>query len=128
MEVRLCYTFGGGPSISNRQSGQRDSYTTYERQVSISNGGRVLIVDDILGVGSVLYDLTRSLKADFACKYIRAFCVYSLGDIKDAVMHLDDVDVDYLVAFPDVVYRKELAGETKCEFCKDDPAVLCVEE
>jgi len=130
LPARLSYTFGDVQieHIESAIIGKR-GYTDYEKKVTFDNGN-VLIIDDILGVGSVLHDVIGKLKVlPNPPKYIRVFTLYSLGDIKPLVENLSDVDIDYLVSFPDVKYNKEdiNTNTNTCEVCNEHPEIIIEE-
>ncbi|MDO8848379.1 MAG: hypothetical protein Q7W51_08355 [Coriobacteriia bacterium] len=103
------------------------SYTTYEQDIK-RVAGNVLIVDDILGVGSVLHQVVDRLRSqDPIPMRIEAFVLYSLGDAKAALADLVDVEVTCLAAFPDVMYWDEVADGT-CPQCAPKPGILSLPE
>jgi orotate phosphoribosyltransferase len=125
--AHLSYTFVAPETVAG-QSTAKD-YTEQERNVTLPKGARLLIVDDILGVGSVLHTLVGYLKDRYSLEYARAFAIYSLGHEKDLLAQLgDEIKVDYLVAFPDVIYRPELPGSEACDLCRGDSTISRTEE
>lgn len=106
-----------------------DTFRMLPTEVTPFDNGNILLIDDILGVGSVIYDVIAKLKSsDKPPKNIRAFTIYSLGDVKKLIEGLADVEIDYLVSFPDVDYREEDKVTRRCSICKDHPEIIRVEE
>lgn len=119
-----------GDQRIRRKRVRKPDYTDYEKEVLIPSNSKVLIIDDILAVGSVLHNVVSQLKK-IKTEYIRVFCIYSLGNVKKEIAKIsqgEDVDIDYLVAFPDVNYEKESSRTKQCKICKENPHILVYEE
>jgi len=119
-----------GDARIKRKHVRKPDYTDYEKEVFIPPNSKVLVIDDILAVGSVLQNVVSQLKKSGAT-YIRVFCIYSLGDVKEEIARVaqaENVEIDYLVAFPDVKYEKESPGTKKCKICQENPQIVVYEE
>ena len=93
-------------------------YSEFERIATVSKGDKILIIDDILGVGVVFNYLFRELqKLGFKKDNLLFFYIYSLGSKKRYVKDIKDVPVYYLKAFPDIKYWKE-DKNGECKICK----------
>jgi len=91
----------------------------YEKIVTVSKGDKILILDDIFGVGVVFSDSVSQLKSlGFSEKDFIFFCIYSLGHEKKDLEKFEGVKLYYLKAFQDVGYWEEIEKD-KCEECKD---------
>jgi orotate phosphoribosyltransferase len=122
LSTRHSFTFG--EALIRGELAGREHYTEYELEVMVPPQARVLLIDDILGVGSVIESVTKKLRGlEEPPEHTRAFCIYALGDQSGTSVKLSGVTVDYLVAFPDVVYRKEEPNTRTCEICKEEPYI-----
>lgn len=127
MAAKLSYTFGR-VHIQSTLVDKKD-YTDYEMELLPFDNGNILVIDDILGVGSVIHDLIGKLRDSTSPpNYIRVFTLYSLGDVKKLVQGIPDVYVDYLASFPDVEYREEDKNTGTCEVCINHPEIIKIEE
>lgn len=103
----------------------RKDYTEYEKFVLISPNARVLIIDDILGMGSVVEKVVKKFAGlNKPPERIRAFCLYALGDLRETSKKLSELKIDYLAAFPDVIYAKEDSHSRTCEICNQRPHII----
>lgn len=93
-------------------------YSIQERTLTLREGARTLVVDDIIGVGSAAVEVCGRLAVDKRePKVTSVFTLLSLGRDKNSLGVLDDVKVTSLLEMPDVDYwRENAAGE--CAFCK----------
>lgn len=115
----FSYTFADDSSSGEHQ------YLDYETDLSGPDGGNVLIVDDIVGVGSVLQEVAGRLTSRvMPPKRIEAFALYSLGDLKSFLSGLADVHVTCLASFPDVKYWHASPENGLCQECEKHPAIL----
>jgi orotate phosphoribosyltransferase len=127
LSARMSYTFEDA-KIESPATNKKD-YTDYEKNITPFDNGNILIIDDILGVGSVLHDVISQLKTlSNPPKQIRVFTLYSLGDVKTLGKDFSDIDVDYLVSFTDVEYKKEDKNSGACELCRERPEIIKIEE
>lgn len=127
LNARLTYTFRAGRGDDAHVLPR--GYTDYEEELTPSDSGNVLIIDDILGVGSVLGGVIESLrKRPKPPEDIRVLTIYSLGDVKELAGALAGIKVDYLASFPDVRYEKEDPETRMCSECKDRPEIVIPEE
>ena len=127
LNARLTYTF---LTPASGDEGGHGRYTEYEIEIGVFPGKRVLLIDDILGVGSVLNQVVPKLGTDRdAPQMIKAFTVFSLGDPKKQLLSgLEGIDVAYLISFTDVEYEKEDEQTGKCAICGGDLSIIPVEE
>jgi orotate phosphoribosyltransferase len=126
LNARLSYTFGH-MGIVDSTIDRRD-YTDYEKEIGPFDGGNILIIDDILGVGSILHELVGRLRnIPSPPGRIRIFTLYSLGDVKPLLANIKGIDIDFLAAFPDVDYDEEDNVTHKCRVCQKHPGITRVE-
>lgn len=120
--VRFHYTFNNLRVGTGAQA--YGGYTDYEREVAFTQNARILVVDDIVGVGTVLEEVYKQVGEGANSGGIaRCFCLYSVGDMKKALEGIADPQVEYLVSYPDVDYTKE-GDDGFCEVCRGVPASL----
>lgn len=127
LSARFSYTFG--KAIVGEIDQESDfCYTDNEMEIKLKKDSKILIIDDILGVGGVLNNLVNKLKT-LSCppKTINVFTIFSLGNVKELIDNLTGVEIDYLVSFPDVQYLKEDTSNGTCEVCKDRSDILKIE-
>jgi len=123
LPARLLYTFGEA-LIREELSGRTD-YSEYERAVFVPHRSRLLVLDDILGVGSVIQKVTSHLReSGTEIEYIRAFCIYSLGEAIRAALDLRGLDIDFLVSIPDVQYWPQDPDTQTCKICVGSPYLI----
>lgn len=125
LKTRFHYTFGD-VRIASSTTSNRD-YTQYEIDVSLSRNKRILLIDDILAKGNVLANILEKLAATSPPKYLRLFTIYVLGDMKDVIKRIDDIDADYVSSFPDVKYYKQ-GRDGMCELCRKKTNLIAVPE
>ncbi len=127
MGARFSYTFGKVKIESSIT--KDDDYTDYELELATFDGGKILIVDDILGVGSVIDETIKQLnKLPNPPDNIRLFTIYRLGDVAHYIDIPSNVEIDYLSWFPDVEYLKEDPATGTCEFCENNSKTIRVED
>lgn len=125
LNTKVSFTF---ESVADEAS-EKGQYTDYERGLPEFSGSKLLIIDDILGVGSVLYKIVSIIeKRENIPSLIHAFCMYSLGQKPFSIGHSPSFTVDYLISFPDVSYWKEDKGKSTCEACLDLSTSLAFED
>jgi orotate phosphoribosyltransferase len=123
LHARLLYTFERA-QISEELAGRVD-YTEYEKEVFVPYGSKLLILDDILGVGSVIQKVTSRLReAQTGLSYLRVFCVYSLGEAMQVAKDLHGLDIDFLVSLPDVKYWPQDPNTGTCQVCVNSPYMI----
>ncbi|HON83216.1 MAG TPA: hypothetical protein PLI22_03655, partial [Caldisericia bacterium] len=104
-----------------------ESYTKFEKLLNINENEKILIIDDIIGVGTVVNLINNKLISKKP-KYIKYFFIYSLGDIKDEIKKINnDIKMYFLVEDPDIKYWKE-KNDNKCEYCRENPNILTENE
>jgi orotate phosphoribosyltransferase len=113
---RFQFTFSQRDIKSGLSS--QAGYTPYETDIEFSSESRVLIVDDIIGVGSVVSEIYARLQAlPETPSYVRVFCLLSLGREKVQLDETEQYEVDYLLDEPSVEYWKE-DEDHYCEECR----------
>jgi orotate phosphoribosyltransferase len=123
LPASLLFTFEEA-QIREELAGRVD-YTEYEQDVFVPSGSRLLILDDILGVGSVIRKVTSRLReAHTELEYSKAFCLYSLGEAMQAAKDLHGLDIDFLVSLPDVQYWPQDSNTGTCEACVNSPYII----
>lgn len=125
LKANLSFTFEEAKILKELHT--KIDYSEYEKAVYIQPESRLLIIDDIFGVGSVIKKVVQELKSKNPPAYIRAFVLYSLGDIKDIIYSLTEVKIDYLASIPDIKYYKVDENTGLCKECKDKPEILEIE-
>jgi len=127
MGLKFSYTFQKQSGTKTDATGR---YTEFEIRLDTYKQARVLIIDDIIGVGSVLHEIIPALgKESEAPELVRAFSIFSLGNVKTYLEgDLSLIDVDYLVEFPDVEYSQENPVSGRCDKCPADRSVMVIEE
>lgn len=116
LDVRFHFTFSRIEIATSH--GRHASHTDYETEVTLEPGARLLLVDDILGVGSVIREVCQQLRREpDGAEIVRAFCLYSLGDTKSALEGLDGLEVDCLVRCPQVGYWRQHHDSELCDEC-----------
>ncbi len=119
---KIKYTF----TFSGLKLGY-ESYTKFEKLLNINENEKILIIDDIIGVGTVVNLINNKLISKKP-KYIKYFFIYSLGDIKDEIKKINnDIKMYFLVEDPDIKYWKE-KNDNKCEYCRENPNILTENE
>ncbi len=113
INAKLSFTFES--VIEGSES--RGHYSKYEKGIPVFNGNKLLILDDILGVGSVLHKIISLIKScENPPNLIHTFCIYSLGEKNIPIESIDDNTVEYLISFPDVQYWKADTND-RCKKC-----------
>lgn len=99
------------------------SFERYEKVILISPKDSLLIIDDILGVGTVFEKIMDQLKRlGVRESNIVFFYIYSLGHQKEFLEKYPNVKIYFLNAYPDIKYWQE-EKDGSCEFCKDQPKI-----
>jgi len=128
LDCKFTFTFGDIKIESDARG--KTEYTEFEKEVIIPGNSRVLVIDDILAVGSVLKKVVNQLE-EAGVQYIRVFCIYSLGEIKEEIKELLEerkyLKIDYLVGISEVKYWME-GVDNKCEYCRQNRAIRIYEE
>lgn len=118
----IKYTF----TFSGLKLGYKN-YTKFEKLLNINEKEKILIIDDIIGVGTVVNLINNKLISKNP-QYIKYFFIYSLGDIKDEIKKINkNIKMYFLVEDPDIKYWKE-EKDNKCEYCRENPDILTENE
>ena len=97
-----------------------EDFKEYERIATISPSDKILILDDIIGIGNVFSDsINQLIKMNLPCENITFFYIYSVGYEKKVIRKFRDVKVYYLTAYTNVAYWKE-NKKGRCKICKND--------
>ena len=116
--AKLSYTFYEGDP----------SYMSYERSYNLSPGSRILIIDDILSIGTVANRLLKKVLETYKPERLDFFVIYLLGRQTKIDPEIErKVNIRYLVQIPTVSYYKE-GPDGLCEDCRNDPGRLTREE
>jgi len=116
--TRLSYTFWKG-----------DSYMPYERSYHLSSGSRVLVLDDILSVGTVANRILREVLERYEPERLDFLVIYLLGEetrIEPEIVR--KANIRYLVHRPEITYFKEDPNDGLCDYCRDHPDQLTRED
>jgi len=117
--IKFSYVSGNAKFQFEKPTGKK--YSEFEGIATVSEGDKIhkiLIMDDILGVGEVFrYLLSNLQKLKFRNENLLFFYIYSLGHEKKKLEEIPGVKVYYLKAFPDIKYWKEYK-KGECVFCK----------
>ena len=99
------------------------SFERYEKVILISPKDKLLIIDDILGVGTVFEKIMKQLtNLGVEMANVVFFYIYSLGHEKKFLEKFPKVRVYFLNAYPDIKYWQEKTNGG-CEFCKNKPEI-----
>lgn len=121
LNTRLSYTFL-----------EKDSYMPDEWTYDLSAPGcRVLVLDDILGVGSVANKLLKDVFEKYKPKRLDFLVIYLLGKqtgIDPEIAQQANILFHYLVHRPEVTYFEEDPNDKLCEHCRAHPDQLVRED
>ena len=116
--AQLSYTFYEGDP----------SYMPYERSYSLPPGHRILVIDDILSVGTIANKKLKEVLKKYSPEQLYFFVIYLLGKQTKLDPEIEEkVNIRYLVQIPTVSYYKE-GPDGLCEDCRNDPGRLTREE
>jgi len=105
--IPLTFTFGSPVA--------HEYYSPFETEMDMPSGCNLLIIDDILGPGSVTSEKIEKIRKDFRPRSITFFALYSCGRSKEHLRTVSDVPFRYLVKMDQVEYQKPRDG--KCRSC-----------
>jgi len=117
LEVPFSYAVGE-VEIALDEFPPSPSFDKYEKVILISREDKLLIIDDILGMGNVFNKIIKQLKnLDIKENDIVFFYIYSLGHEKKFTKEYPHVKIFFLNSFPDINYWQEKEDGT-CKICK----------
>lgn len=104
--------------------GQRHAYEEFELEIVVPDSARVLLLDDIVGVGSALQEVARRLREGKSPPaFMHSFCILSLGNGPVEGLSELDLSVDVLLHEPAVSYWKE-GEDGLCSECASEPTMV----
>jgi len=96
-------------------------FKEYGRIATIFPSDKILILDDIIGIGNVFYNSIKQLiKMKLPFTNITFFYIYSVGYEKNVMKDFPYVKVYYLTAYTNVAYWEESETGGRCEICQND--------
>lgn len=114
--ARFQFTFSS--PANEIDAGLKNGYSIYEQKIEIHADSRILLIDDIVGMGSIVNESYKMIHQDETRlpSYTRFFCLLSLGRVKPEYFN-HELDIDYLLDQPSVSYWRE-EEDGKCEDCR----------
>jgi len=121
-EVPFSYAVGEVEILLDKFTSIKN-FNHYEKMTFISKQDRLLIIDDILGMGTVFEKIMSQLKKlEIPEDNVVFFYIYSLGHNKKFVENYRKVKIYFLNAYPDINYWQQ-ESDGSCKYCKDQPEI-----
>lgn len=122
LETKFSYA-SGQTKIKTNNSLVKNHFQECKNTAIAKEDDKILILDDILGVGSVLIKLLSDLhNIGVPSENISAFFLFSFGHLKENIEKVPEVDIYYLAKDEDIDYWEELENGF-CKVCKDQQEI-----